>query len=506
MHRWPREDVPRAPGYANRGEPGVKMGKYKAFNALGFTWVTLCALITFGIPLILGAAVDPTTAGLVAALIVVGLSIVLFFLDSRLFFVYWISLVLLQNVVSGLWYSSSLQESVPLMVTEAKSVALATGGILALGQIFTLIRAHMWLAVGLALYLAGILVNVSSLDVVALANLRNFLTPLAILFLAISQAMRCSADERDDFVRTILTISAAWLALGTLGELLVGTAEWRQLFSADAIGGLNSLSVTTSLFGFEFSRVGGVLIEPVNNGYVAASVIAVLLVHRYYMARSYATVLFATILACSVFALFFSSTRNPLLMFVVGILAVYCLRVLRLHPAATLMLSWVAAFFATLSYVVLVAGPQYALSVWSEPLESVVDTESTTVHMAGLIAGFKSLAEVPLGHGLGSGGNFLRIFDDEMTWTEWLTTGSESSWGTMAYQLGILAILGFVLVLFATGHMLGGAGTVLLAVWSAAALFTEHFFGPIGSSVILVATGFVAEVAVRDRQRPLVDA
>lgn len=484
----------------------MRTGTSGAFNGLGFVWVTLCALITFGIPLVLSTATGSTTTGLVAALIVVGLSGVLFVLDSRLFFVYWINLVLLQNVVSGLWYSSSSSEAIPLMVTEAKSVALATGGILALGPVLTLVRAHKGLAVGLGLYLVAIVTNVTSLDVVALANLRNFLTPLAMLFLAMSQAVRYSADERDDFVRTILTISAGWLALGTLGELLVGTAEWRHLLSADAIGGLNSLSVTTSLFGIEFSRVGGVLIEPVNNGYVAASVIAVLLVHRYYMARSYSTVLFSTILACSVFALFFSSTRNPLLMFVVGILAVYCLRVLKLQPAAALMLSWVAAFVATLAYIVLVAGPQYAFTVWSDPLGAVVNDESTTVHVAGLIAGFTGLWEAPLGHGLGSGGNFLRIFDDEMTWTEWLTTGSESSWGTMAYQLGILAILGFVLLLVATGSLLGGPGTVLLAVWSAAALFTEHFFGPIGSSVILVATGFVADVTVRDRQRSLVVA
>ncbi|MEJ1194033.1 hypothetical protein [Pseudarthrobacter sp. CCNWLW207] len=422
----------------------------------------------------------------VALLVIVTFSFL--FADARHFFMYWLHLVILQNVVSGLWFSDA-EGSVPLVVTEAKTIAIVLALIFHIPKIVKIASTDKLLLSGIVVYAIGLLSNITSFSPVAIATLRNFTVTIAVLFVALACSASTELKERANFLRVILAATTFWLVTGAIGEFFVTTGDWRDFFNADALGGLNSLSETTSLFGVELARIGGFLLEPVNAGYMAASVLVVLWVLRFAERERLHSTTDILCFAGSLFALASAATKNGLMMFFIAAIARLLLS-RSMSPRLVVLWSGAAAFVVTLGYATLVKGPAYLQAVFTNPV-AASGGESTSIHMAGLVSGFQSLIATPFGHGLGTGGNFLKLFDPTVTRVAWLSTGSESAWGTLAYQGGILCVAGLVVIVLQMARSLGPGSTVLLAVWASAALFAESFFGPIASSVLMIAAAYV---------------
>jgi hypothetical protein len=461
-----------------------------AWNGLASFVITfLAANVTYGTPVVLGSSLSPLTTLLISVFIVVATTFALLILDIRHYLLYWLHLVLLQNVVTGIWFSDTGGE-VPLVITEAKTISIILAFLLCSGRILKFANRDRWLILGGVLYIAGLAVNLTDFSLVALATLRNFVTPLATLLVAVSFVMSFGLHKRIQFLRSTLYIVAFWLATGAMGEHVVGTTAWRNFFNAYAMGGLNSLSEETSILGIPLPRIGGFLLEPVNAGYMAASVLVVLLVIRSLERKSHSLSGDLVCAAASLFSLVSAATKNGLMMFFIAFLA-YLLLSRRVSRPKTVLICWGSAFAVTLGYTTIVKGFVYLFIVFRDPV-GASGGESTSIHMAGLLSGFQGLMDAPLGHGLGTGGNFLKVFDPTISRSEWLSTGSESAWGTLAYQSGILCVIGLVVILLRMAKRLGPGATLLLAVWSSAALFAESFFGPIASSVLLIATAFLA--------------
>lgn len=459
---------------------------------------SLCAVVSYGLPLLVGGAIGSAWVTFVALFAVGLFSVCTFVLDGRCFLLYWLSLVLLQNAASGFWHAGS-SGSVPFAVTESKTVALCLGALLLLPRILAILTRNVRVAVALLVYIAGIAINVTYINSSTLANLRNFLLPVVLIFVAWAISADYGQSARRHFIKIILYVGSFWLFVGTLGELLVGTVAWRSAFSSEALGGLNSLAETTSLFGMTLSRTGGVLFEPVNAGYVAASIITVLILMRL-RGEFFPDLGWWLCIAAAAVTLFFAATKNALLMFLVlfglSLFAVYT----RLPIWVGVICAWLGSIAATLGYGVIVKGASYAAGIWSDPI-GVSGGESTSIHMAGLVSGIKSLIVTPFGSGVGSGGNFFRLYNPGISREYWLSTGSESAVGTLAYQAGILGLIGFLGLVVCLSCRFGWGGAILLAVWSSAALFAESFFGPIACSIILLVTPFLASVSSRS-QRP----
>lgn len=446
--------------------------------------------ITYGAPVVLGTFLDAFTTVVISVVLLVVISSSFLIADPRHFLMYWLHLVILQNVVSGLWFSDA-EGTVPLVVTEAKTIAIVLAVIYCLARILKFARADKWLLAGMLIYFVGLASNITGYSPVALATLRNFTVPVTVLFVAVVFAREISAKERLTFLRVVLAASTFWLVAGAAGELAVTTTAWRAFFNADALGGLNSLSESTSLFGIELARIGGFLLEPVNAGYMAASVLVVLWVLRYIDPDGNNHTSDFLCFAGCVFALMSAATKNGLMMFFIVILARWLLS-RNCRPRIVVVLAGLAAFLATLMYATFVKGPSYLQAVFINPV-GASGGESTSIHMAGLLSGFQGLAAAPFGHGLGSGGNFLKLFDPSITRVAWLSTGSESAWGTLAYQGGLLCVLGLAVIVLQMAMRLGPGSTILLAVWASAALFAESFFGPIASSVLMIAGAFLLQ-------------
>lgn len=448
----------------------------------------LATNITYGAPVVLSTFLDPVATAFMSVALLVIVTLAFLIADARHFFMYWLHLVVLQNVISGLWFSDA-EGSVPLVVTEAKTISIIVAACFYLPKIIRTVSPDRLLLAGVLIYAVGLVSNLTGFSPVAIATLRNFTVPVVVLFVAIACSSVIQISERLRFLRVLLMAATFWLVTGALGEFYVGTGEWRDLFNADALGGLNSLSEMTSLFGVELARIGGFLLEPVNAGYVAASVLVVLWVLRFSeVERRYATI-DVLCFGGALFALASAATKNGLMMFFIAAVARFLLS-RSVSPRKVVLLAGMGAFVVTLGYATLVKGPTYLRAVFANPV-AASGGESTSIHMAGLLSGFQSLVSTPFGHGLGTGGNFLKVFDPTITRIAWLSTGSESAWGTLAYQGGILCVAGLAIIVLQLAKSLGQGTTILLAVWASAALFAESFFGPIASSILMIAAAYL---------------
>lgn len=455
--------------------------------------------ITYGAPVVLSTFLDPITTAVVSVALLVIVTFAFLFGDARHFFMYWLHLVILQNVVSGLWFSDA-EGSIPLVVTEAKTIAIVLAVVFYIPKIVKIASTDKYLLSGIFVYAIGLVSNITGLSPVAIATLRNFTVPVAVLFVAYACSAGTELKDRTKFLRVTLAASTFWLVTGAIGEFFMTTGDWRAFFNADALGGLNSLSETTSLFGVELARIGGFLLEPVNAGYMAASVLVVLWVVRFGDKDRLHSTTDILCFAGSLFALASAATKNGLMMFFIAAIATLLLSK-PISPRLVVLWSGAAAFVVTLGYATVVKGTAYLQAVFINPV-AASGGESTSIHMAGLVSGFQSLVAAPFGHGLGTGGNFLKLFDPTITRVAWLSTGSESAWGTLAYQGGILCVVGLAVIVLQMARSLGPGSTVLLAVWASAALFAESFFGPIASSVLMIAAAYLGAHSERSELVP----
>jgi hypothetical protein len=123
----------------------------------------------------------------------------------------------------------------------------------------------------------------------------------------------------------------------------------------------------------------------------------------------------------------------------------------------------------------------------------LVGGDSTTFHLAGLMAGIQGGVRTIIGHGLGVGGNFSSIGGAEsaLTGAEKVATGGESAWGVLSYQTGIVGLVLLIAVLIVFGRNWGSLTLVALIIWSITAMFAEASFGLQVSAMIMTGSALL---------------
>lgn len=124
---------------------------------------------------------------------------------------------------------------------------------------------------------------------------------------------------------------------------------------------------------------------------------------------------------------------------------------------------------------------------------------SSLPHFIGLISVVGNLESNPLGHGLGSGGNFDAIFNNKALY-DTLNTGSESGIATLAYKMGIFGLILFIAYfytlskkLFEVGKLnndnLSFASSAMVLALLFGTIFQENSLGPQANHLILITAG-----------------
>lgn len=477
--------VPRLEPPANWSAVDSRPG---TVSRTGAAVALLLAFLSLVAPSMAGAAL-PEAAVAITALGVVGLSTAALARDHfALYLLYWLALVLFQNLFAGA-FDLQGEAPVPLVVTEAKTISAVIAAVVNAPSIVALFRRFPSLFLATAIYLVLVAANVGQLTTPAIAYGRNFLFPVIFLVLLAAKAREMTRIDRLRLLQFLLYFSSFVLGAGAVLEWLLSTELWRDSLNASQNGTLNSLATNTTILGVEFQRFGGFLIEPINQGYLAASVVVALVLLALARPSVTSQPLFWFAVISAGLALVMSVAKNGALMFALAAVALVLTRYVRRSWVA-ISLTALAGFIATMFYASTIQGADYLVRAFTDPL-GAVGGDSSTFHVAGLITGVSaSFANFPLGAGLGQGGNFSRIERGETGlrfYEGWLDTGAESAWGVVAYQIGLPALVVFVLILVLLGERLGRFATVLLAVWFAAATYSEAFTGPISSSILLMS-------------------
>ncbi|WP_029153993.1 hypothetical protein [Microbacterium gubbeenense] len=429
-------------------------------------------------------------------LIVIALSAGLMMVSPFLFLTYWMFLVLTQAWWTG-FVSSFFDSSPSLAVTESKTVAIVVATIIAIPRIVQYLQSQRFLACAILLYFLTIVISIRDITPEAIAYARNFVVPFLISLVVISSTTAFSQRLRRNYFRFIVSATLLLLAIGSLAEHIVGTARWRHTLNADNQASLESLSTWTNFFGIRFERIGGLMVEPVTSGYVAGGAVvgAILLFVTSSEKSRRALVLLSASILVGGFVLISAATKASLLMVAIAVLA-YLIAILvpvRGNSAFVIVGTWIISLAMILTYLGLDKGFEGIFNLWREPM-GLIGGDSTAIHLAGLVYGIQGGLNRIFGNGLGVGGNFQRNFADELSeldFATWLASGSESGVGVLAYQLGLVGLIAFVLLLVVMGNSWGRPATVLLAVWSATSLLAESMMGPLVAALFFVGAALL---------------
>ncbi|QNH96777.1 hypothetical protein [Corynebacterium anserum] len=434
-------------------------------------------MIIFAVPL----CVFPSRFGLISAafalLFILGLGVVIAMVDMPTVVASAVSAALLQNTLLGLFHGNDGE--VGIVVNEAKTILVAAVALVVFYRHGWRSRGNRWLLAILAVYAVVLVVHNAGFNSSFVANARNFALPIALLVvIALSDPVRDLGGQL--YSQWLVGVTAAILLVGSLGELSMGTEAWRHFLHADALPGLNSLSETTVFAGFELSRVGGFLMEPVTAGYVATFVVlhGAIIFMRAVRTRqcTRGIVLFSFFVVVSGFSvIILASTKNSLLMIAAGVVS-YVFSCVGWSKLWAFICSIAFGIGATFAYTTAVQGIGYIPAALADPV-GASGGESTSIHNAGLLSGIYSLASSPLGHGVGSGGNFYRLYNPDISPRDWLGSGGESAVGTYLYQLGLLAVLFLSVMTFVVLPRLTEEATAVLAAFATASFFAESLFG-----------------------------
>lgn len=457
----------------------------------------LAAAVTYGLPIATNSFFSPGLTAALAVAITVMSTVGALSISLASFTMYWVLLALLQNFLSGVWLADN-ELYLPIYVTEAKTIAIAVAMTVSAQAIFAYFRAAPKLRFWAYSYVAIILVSTRGVEGATLPYLRNFLVPILVIVMYAALTDTWARKEKLILINRVV-VTATWLlSVGVIAELLTQTETWRTWLRADANGALNSLSDTTTLFGVPLARVGGVIIEPTNAGYVSAAIVLVCVV-TYVESRKEnlggLTGLGPAIPAMA--CLFASGAKSGFLMLAIALIGLAVFSASNRY-AVGFAVSWALSFVVVFAYVVSVKGLSKTFGMFSDPFSNL-GTDSTTFHLAGLIVGIKSIFENPLGAGIGVGGNFSR--NPAESWQVWIGTGSESSWGVLSYQAGALGILLFLGAIISIASHLGKASAILLCGWTSAAMFAEALFGPQVAGFVAIAAGVLSH-SLGDKSRP----
>lgn len=447
---------------------------------LYFIFATAGALAVYAVPL---TFVGQLPTGVILSLslaVVLTATILTTVVSLELFMLFWLALCFLQNFAVGVFVPDHVT-LVPIYISESKTISVVFAMLFMFPLAMQNLRPYKRPLAWFICFFVAILLHISSLGGATFPYLRNFWIPLGTLFLIISLTGSWSEKRRATLITAVVWYGTTLLAVGTFLELLVGSELWREYLNVEKNSALNSLSTVTSLFGIRIERTGGFLVEPTNAGYVAAILIIVAVLTAsntddqkkgmYWCAAICA----ATLLS--------SGAKNGILMLVVASIGGFAYSRAR-RVWSGLIAGWGVSFFVVFAYVAAMKGVGNTVAAFGNPI-SIVGGDSTTYHLAGLIAGMEHAATSFIGAGIGNGGNFARIAGAPLSL--WILTGGESSWGVLAYQAGVFGIGLFLATVASLCKYLGHDSAVLLSSWTSAAMFAEALFGPQVASIVVVA-------------------
>jgi hypothetical protein len=448
-------------------------------------------IVTYGASLAAFRELGVGLGTLVSVTLVIMITLLLLQMHLSAYLFYWLTLVLLQNAVVGLWLPDHFSGDVPLVVTEAKTISLLVAVVVSLPLIFRLLRGQKSATWLMALYFGWIALSVRQADTATFAYGRNFIFPLLLLLVVAARSREFNVESRLSLLRRLLAYTIAVMSIGVVAEMTVGTLDWRHLLSTDKLGSLGGVSDTTKFFGLRIDRTAGFIVEPTNAGYIAA-ICAVLLILLAVASKDHRlSVTWLLQFGAAVLLLIQSGARSGLLMLALSLVVIVLSRS-KLRPARLFLAGCLSAFVIVLVYISIVKSPASVIKAFSDP-PSLVGGDSTTFHLAGLMSGIQGGVRTVIGHGLGVGGNFSSIggAENALTGAEKVATGGESAWGVLSYQTGIVGLVLLIAVLIVVGRNWGSLTLVALIIWSVTAMFAEASFGLQVSAMIMVGSALL---------------
>ncbi|MDR2564882.1 MAG: hypothetical protein LBC97_02260 [Bifidobacteriaceae bacterium] len=467
-------------------------------------WGGALATVTYGVPAVL-APILPTVGLVISCLVTVVASALMARRAFDAYLYYWLVLAMSQNFISGLWFRL-VQEEAPLAVTEAKTLSALVAAAAcapAVWNYLSRLRPVLWV---LAAYFACMAINLRSLAPSALAYGRNFALPILVLLLVAARTRTWQRERKNQILGSWLSFLASALFAGAMIEEMVGTSRWRGFMGTETLASLSSLSTSTPLFGIKIERIGGFLGEPVTAGYIASGTVLAAAMLWFSASSSpeersrlgaLGVVRFCLVIMGAGIACFLSGVKMAPLLLVLGF-ALYGLGQRPAWRAKVVAAAPAMVALATLTYMtVLYRGA--VVHAFSDPA-SLIRGDSSSIHWSGLVLGVRSALSQPLGHHLGEGGNFGRLFDvlnedssAPASVIGTLETGSESGLGVMAYQIGLPGLILFVVVVALLARMLGRQSAALLGTWIGTAAIAESMLGPLVAGPLLISAALLAE-------------
>lgn len=454
----------------------------------------LLASISYGLPVVsLQAGATVLGYGMLALVVSVP-TWVLVRRSLAEYLLYWTILASTQNVFSGLWAQEG--QTVSVAVTEAKTLSSLIALVAMSAALVRYLRRHWAITIGVSAYGLLLIVNATEVALGTTAYLRNFAWPLAVLLLVVAHPNRADPGCLERCLRWTLSFLSVYLVLGSLLEVLIGTASWRRGIGFNWLDALQSLSVQTRVLGIEVPRVAGFLGEPVIAGYMAAGVaVSAVVAHR--AKRVFSRRELVAIVVATAVTTVAAGTKNSVLIVACCAALILALQFLKAPPSSLMAISLTITVGVTVSYIALIAGTSAVTRILDDGVY-FVPGDSTSIHLEGLVEGFRSGLFQPFGHGLGDGGNFVNNFAggaEKVPLHERVVSGAESGLGVMAHQIGVLGVLAFLGVIVTVGRMAGTYTALLLAVWLSAALFSESTLGPLIAAVFVIPAGLIAQVS-----------
>lgn len=333
----------------------------------------------------------------------------------------------------------------------------------------------------------------------SLAYLRNFSSLALILGVGIA-ASRTIPEIKWE---SILIFFSLLLLLGILLEILFGRDLWWTLLNLDKLQVIKGpYSTTTDFFGFTVLRLRSFVGEPINTSYMLGSLAA----WHFYKHRRSLGILFTV-------AVVFTFAKSGIILLFMSLAWFHvCTKRKIIH----IKLFTLGAMLSALPLFVVYVNASDDVDVLAfvkNPLDFFLGNNTAFTHASGLILGVKSAITNPIGSGLGVGGNFGQIFTNSNR-GDWISSGSESGIGVLAFQLGILGLLLHLIFVYRTlsknlalmrsTNLLKSEilrktfGVSILFGWYSASLFSENAFGP-QSALIPVLIFAYYNYSVRER-------
>lgn len=313
---------------------------------------------------------------------------------------------------------------------------------------------------------------------------------LIALLPVIGKVIIQQVSDLNVLIKYLFGISLFVVLFGLFESLLFSHSFWYDFLNVDVVLLAKGFTIIdferfpplwyTIIFEHYVRRMASVFMEPVNLSYylVVPTIIA-------FSLRKW---LIFVILLLGVFLTF---GKGGWLVLLISISSIYLLKRFKKTNGFIPLVFFITILTIILSFAYFKISPGTALP-----------------HLWGMMSIEKNLISEPLGHGLGSGGNFNSIFNDTNLY-DTLHTGAESGIATLVYKLGLPGFLLFFLFLISLGNylvnifllhkdeMIGAvslatSGLVLGMLFGS--VFQENPLGPQTNHMILIMAGAVIGV------------